>query len=402
MVVEVPSAARRILGLTAPTRTEPAGPSPVERLRGRARLGKRTKDLVKRLAVGEIAVIDHADLDRIAAEDLASSGVVAVLNNSRSSTDRYPNVGPLLLARAGVALVDFPEDELFELVSDGDEIELAAGVLLRDGERLAAGERLTLEETEGRLERQREMIDEALGQFAVNTIEHVREESEMLTGNIDFPPVRTDFWGRHVLIVVRGADYRQDLAALGAYIRDVRPLIVAVDGGADAVLEAGFAPDVILGDMDSATDRALATGAELIVHAYPGGRAPGRERVQELGLDHVVVPAAGTSQDVAMLLAHERGARLIVTVGAHFNLTEFLDKNRAGMSSTFLTRLRVGETLVDAKGVSRLYRPGIGLGGMAMFLAAFVILLVIVVVASPALDNVTELLWLKIQDVLGV
>ena len=257
-------------------------------------------------------------------------------------------------------------------------------------------------EAEERLEEQREVIDHALGEFAVNTIEHVREESELLTGNIDFPAVRTDFRDRHVLIVVRGPDYREDLNALGAYIRDVKPLIVAVDGGADAVLEAGFKPDMILGDMDSATDRALATGAELVVHAYPDGRAPGQERLEQLGLDLVVVPAAGTSQDVAMLLAHERGARLIVTVGAHFNLTEFLDKNRAGMSSTFLTRLRVGETLVDAKGVSRLYRPGLGASGLAMFLGAFVVLLVIVLIASPALDNVTELLWLKIQDLLGV
>jgi uncharacterized membrane-anchored protein len=214
--------------------------------------------------------------------------------------------------------------------------------------------------------------------------------------------VRTDFRGRQALIVVRGPDYREDLAALGGYLRDVRPLIVAVDGGADAVIEAGFEPDVILGDMDSASDRALRSGAELIVHAYPDGRAPGRERLEEMGLEHVAVPAAGTSQDVAMLLADERGASLIVTVGAHFNLTEFLDKNRAGMSSTFLTRLRVGETLVDAKGVSRLYQPAFGIGGAAMFLAAFGFLLVILVLASPALDNLTELIWLKVRDALGL
>jgi uncharacterized membrane-anchored protein len=160
-------------------------------------------------------------------------------------------------------------------------------------------------------------------------------------------------------------------------------------------------PDMILGDMDSATDRALRCGAELVVHAYPDGRAPGQDRLREGGLDHLVIPAAGTSQDVAMLLAHERGAKLIVTVGAHFNLTEFLDKNRAGMSSTFLTRLRVGETLVDAKGVSRLYRPGLGKLGVAMFIGAFLFLLVIVIIASPGLDNVTELLWIKIKDALG-
>ncbi len=371
------------------------------RFGGRVRLGKRTKDLVKKLSTGEIAVIDHADLDRIAAEDLATSGVVAVLNNSPSSTGRYPNVGPLLLARAGVPLIDVVGPDLFELLEDGERIEIDGDRLLRDDERIAVGERLTLEQTAERLDTQRELIDRALADFATNTIEHVREESELLSGDIDFPAVQTDFRDRHVLIVVRGPDYREDLAALGAYIRDVRPLIVAVDGGADAVLEAGFKPNVILGDMDSATDAALRSKAELIVHAYPDGRAPGHERLEQLGVDHLLVPAAGTSQDVAMLLAHERGARLIVTVGAHFNLTEFLDKNRAGMSSTFLTRLRVGETLVDAKGVSRLYRPGLGKSGIAMFAVAFVLLLVIVAAASPSLDNVTELLWLKIRHVFG-
>jgi uncharacterized membrane-anchored protein len=366
------------------------------------RRGKRTKDLVKKLIPGEIAVIDHADLDRIAAEDLVAAGVAAVLNNAASSTGRYPNVGPLLLARAAVPLIDVLGSDLFELLEDGQEVEIDGERLLRDGERIAIGERLDLDQTAERLENQRELIDRALADFATNTIEHVREESELLSGDIDFPPVRTEFRDRHTLIVVRGPDYREDFAALGAYIRDVRPLIVAVDGGADAVLEAGFEPDVILGDMDSATDRALHSKAELIVHAYPDGSAPGRERLEQLGLAHTVVPAAGTSQDVAMLLAHERGARLIVSVGAHFNLTEFLDKNRAGMSSTFLTRLRVGETLVDAKGVSRLYRPGLGKSGVAMFLAAFVLLLVIVVLASPSLDTVTELLWLKIRDALGI
>ncbi len=347
-------------------------------------------------------MIDHADLDRIAAEDLAASGIAAVLNNQDSSTGRYPNIGPLLLARAGVPLIDVNGADLFELLRDGERIAIEGQRVLRGQERIAAGQRLTLEQTAERLEGQRQMIDRALADFATNTLQHVREESQLLTGAIEFPPVRTDFRGRHVLIVVRGPDYREDLAALGAYIRDVRPLIVAVDGGADAVREVGFKPDMILGDMDSASDEALGAGAELIVHAYPDGRAPGCERLEALGLDHVIAPAAGTSEDVAMLLAHERGAALIVTVGAHFNLTEFLDKNRAGMSSTFLTRMRVGETLVDAKGVGRLYRPGIGKVGIGIFLAAFVLLLAIVLIVSPSLDNVTELLWLKIRDAFGL
>ncbi len=278
---------------------------------------------------------------------------------------------------------------------------IIAGTVRAGGEELH-GRELGVEELESRLAAQRDRIDEALAEFAENTVAHVRQETDLLTGAIEFPPTRTSFRDRHVLIVVRGEGHRSDLKALRAYVRDMRPLVVAVDGGADGCLEAGLRPDVILGDMDSAGDDALGCGAELIVHAYPDGRAPGRERLLELGLDHTLVPAAGTSEDVAMLMAYEKGADLIVSVGAHFNLIEFLDRNRAGMSSTFLTRLRIGEKLVDAKGVSRLYNPGSAFGPLPLFLAAFAILLAILVIVSPALGDLVDLVWLKIKIWLGL
>jgi uncharacterized membrane-anchored protein len=369
---------------------------------GRARLGRRTKDLVKRLGPGDIAVIDHADLDRIAAEDLAASGVEAVVNVAKSSTGRYPNPGPLVLARAGVVLVDAPAAPLFEELSDGDELVMEGGAVRANGTVLARGEVIDLETATEQIERQRERINVALADFAMNTIDHVREEGELLVGRIELPPVRTNFRDRHALIVVRGTTYRRDLRTLRAYIEDTRPVLVGVDGGADAILEEGFVPDMILGDMDSASDAALTSGAEVVVHAYEDGRAPGRERLERLGLEPVVAPAIGTSQDVAMLLAHENGAELIVSVGAHFNLTEFLDKNRAGMSSTFLTRLRIGETLIDAKGVSRLYNPGVRGWHMWAFLAVSLALIVIVVLSSPALAEFFDLVWLKIKVALNL
>ena len=391
----------RLRGLLGRREGAEVDTDPDRRVVGPVRLGKRTKDLVKRLEVGEIAIIDHADLDRIAAEDLAASRVAGVVNVAPFSTGRYPNVGPLILARSGIVLVEAVGAPLFESLDRGDVIELDGGDVLLSGATLANGTRPSTGDLEQRLAEQRSRIDRAIAEFATNTIEHVREESELLSGEIRLPQTRTRFDGRHVLIVVRGPRYREDLAALNAYIRDVRPLIIGVDGGADAVLRAGLKPDVILGDMDRATDKALRCGAELIVHAYPDGSAPGHERLEDAGLDHLVIPAPGTSQDVAMLLANEKGASLIVMVGAHFNLLEFLDKNRAGMSSTFLTRLRVGETLVDAKGVSRLYRPGIGAPGVALFALAFVLVVVAVIIASPGIDNVFQLLWIKIKDAFG-
>jgi uncharacterized membrane-anchored protein len=371
-------------------------------VRGTARLGRRTKYLVKRLGPGDVAVIDHLNIDRIAAEELIATGARAVLNASESTDGRYPNAGPLMLARAGIVLVDLADSDPFEVLDEGDALTIFDGTVSVGGEVVLRGSELGAGELACRFDEQRERVDEALAEFAENTVAHVRMETDLLTDRIEFPPTRTSFRDRQVLIVVRGERHRHDLKALRAYIRDVRPVIVAVDGAADGVLEEGLKPDLIMGDMDSAGDDALRCGAEVIVHAYPDGRAPGRDRLLEIGIDHTIVPAAGTSEDVAMLMAYEKGADLIVSVGAHFNLIEFLDRKRGGMSSTFLTRLRIGEKLVDAKGVSRLYNPGTGFGPAALFLAAFAILLAIVVIASPALSDLTELVWLKIKIWLGI
>jgi uncharacterized membrane-anchored protein len=386
-----------LLGRRGGTRSTPV---PVV---GAARLGARTKHLVKRLQPGEIAVIDHLNVDRIAAEELIDCGVAGVVNASPSSDGKYPNAGPLMLARAGIRLIDAPDAPVFDLLRDGQQLTLRGdGAVMVGEEEALRGRVLDVSHLEQQLAAQRLRIDEVLAEFAENTVEHVRQETDILTGAIDFPPTRVPFRDRHVLIVVRGERHRRDLKALRAYIRNVRPLIVAVDGGADGVLEAGLKPDMILGDMDSASDAALGCGAELIVHAYPDGRAPGRQRLLDMGLDHKVVPAAGTSEDVAMLMAHEKGADLIVSVGAHFNLIEFLDRKRGGMSSTFLTRLRIGEKLVDAKGVSRLYRPSSTLMPLIFFLVAFLVLLTILIITSPALNDVFELFWLKVRIWLGI
>jgi uncharacterized membrane-anchored protein len=370
------------------------------------RPGRKTKLLVKHLLRGDIALIDHLDIDRVSAEELIAAGAVAVLNCSRSSSGTYPNLGPQLLVEAGILLVDLPDGDLFERISDGDPVMVtvgeeagasATGEVRRKGELLARGEVLDLGRISAETELRRREIGEALERFANNTIEHMREERELLAGRIQLPRFVTDFRDRSTLVVVRGVGHQRDLRALRPFIRDMRPLVVAVDGGADALLEVGLKPDMIVGDMDSAGEAALRCGAELVVHSYPDGRAPGRHRVEELGLPFKLVPAPGTSQDVAMLIAAEKGARLIVSVGSQFNLVEFLDRNRKGMSSTFLTRLRIGEILVDAKGVSRLYHPRPGLTPLLVVIAAGLIAMIAVVWMTPALRDVAELLWLKLK-----
>ena len=369
---------------------------------GSARLGRRTKHLVKRLHRGDVAFIDHHDLDRVSAEELVAAGVGAVVNCAPSSSGAYPNMGPLLLVEAGVHLVDVPGDRPFEVLRDGDAVVVRGAEVIRGGEVVAAGEVQDLTSVLARTEERRREIGEALEAFAHNTIEHMREERELLAGRVELPRFDTDFRDRPVLVVVRGVDHREDLRALRPYIRDTKPVIVAVDGGANAVVEEGLRPDMIVGDMDSATAEALRCGAELVVHAYPDGHAPGRATLDELGLPYKVVPAPGTSQDVAMLLAAEKGARLMVSVGSQFNLVEFLDKNRRGMSSTFLTRLRVGEILVDAKGVSRLYRPRPGTTPLLLLTLVGLVVLAVAVLATPGLAEVVELLWLKLRVLVGL
>ena len=391
--------------------------APAHTVAGPVRPGRRTKLLVHHLLRGDIALIDHLDIDRVSAEELIAAGTAAVLNCSSSSGGSYPNLGPQLLVEAGIVLVDLPDDALFDQLSDGDPLVIrirpavaksadegarpAYAEVLRKGELLARGEVLDLERVCAETELRRQEIGEALERFAHNTIEHMREERELLAGRIQLPRFATDFRDRSTLVVVRGVGHQRDLRALRPFIRDMRPVIVAVDGGADALLEEGLTPDMIVGDMDSAGEAALRCGAELVVHSYPDGRAPGRERLEQLGLPFKLVPAPGTSQDVAMLIAAEKGARLIVSVGSQFNLVEFLDRNREGMSSTFLTRLRIGEILVDAKGVSRLYRPRPGLTPLLVVIAAGLIALIAVVWMSPALRDVAELLWLKLQLLIG-
>jgi uncharacterized membrane-anchored protein len=373
---------------------------------GPVRPGRKTKLLVKHLVRGDIALIDHLDIDRVSAEELIAAGAAAVLNCSRSSSGTYPNLGPQLLVEAGILLLDLPDGELFERLSDGDPVIVrvgdaagpsAMGEVLHRGELLTRGEILDLGRISAETELRRREIGEALERFANNTIEHMREERELLAGRIQLPRFATDFRDRSTLVVVRGVGHQRDLRALRPFIRDMRPLVVAVDGAAEALLEAGLSPDMIVGDMDSAGERALRCGAELVVHSYPDGRAPGRNRLEELGLPFKLVPAPGTSQDVAMLIAAEKGARLIVSVGSQFNLFEFLDRNRKGMSSTFLTRLRIGEILVDAKGVSRLYHPRPGLTPLFVVIAAGLIAMIAVVWLTPALRDVAELLWLKLK-----
>jgi uncharacterized membrane-anchored protein len=300
-----------------------------------------------------------------------------------------------------VRLIDCPGAELFEDVKEGESLVVRGAGLFRNGSRLAAGHIHTEEELERILADQRARVSDALENFAENTLRHVRDESKLLSDGVQMPQLKTSFRDRHALVVARAPEAKRDLRTVRSYIREFKPILIGVDGGADRLLEAGYRPDLVIGDMDSVSDAALHSGAEIVVHAYPGGGAPGRERVDRLGLESAVLPLPGMSEDVAILLAHEKGAELIVAVGTRFNLTEFLERDRAGMSSTFLTRLKVGEILVDARGVSRLFRGRVGVGPLLAFTAAGLAAIVAAVAVSSDLQRFLSLLAERVQSVLG-
>ena len=396
------STARTVAGPGTGTRSRPSREVTIVEHTAPARLGRRTKDLVKRLGPDEIAIIDHVDLDRVSAEELAEAGVRVVVNIAPSSSGRFPNAGPLELVRSGVCLIDAPGAALFEDVTDGEVLTVRGSSIYRNGTCLARGEALTTRSLEAALADQRTRVTRALEAFADNTLRHLREEGGLLSEGIAFPPLETRFRERHALVVARGPGYKGDLRIVRPYIRDFKPVLVAVDGGADALLERGLKPHVIVGDMDSVSDAALTSGAELLVHAYPDGRAPGAVRLERLGLRYQTVPAPGISEDVALQLAHAKGAQLIVAVGTHFNLVEFLERDRAGMASTFVTRLKVGEVLVDAKGVSRLVNPRLGLAPLVAFALVGAAAIVVAILASPALRNVIDSLLRGLASALGL
>ena len=375
----------------------------VERLPGVlgvARLDRRTKELTKRLRPGEIAVIDHIDIDRVSADALVACRVAAVVNAAPSTSGRYPNLGPGILLAAGIDLLDEVGGEVFGELQEGDVVRLEGDTLYVGLVPIVKGRRQDAAGVAAAMISSRAGLATQLEAFAANTMEYLLKERDLLLDGVGVPEVRTQFDGRHALIVVRGYDYKQDLAALRPYVREYRPVLVGVDGGADALLEAGYTPDMVVGDMDSVSDTALTCGAEVVVHAYRDGTAPGLGRVQALGVDSVLFPAAGTSEDVAMLLADEKGSALIVAVGTHATLEEFLDKGRAGMASTFLTRLRVGGKLVDAKGVSRLYRSRVSTASLLLLVLATIVAMAAAVFVSSAGKAYGTLLNDKWHDLL--
>lgn len=370
-------------------------------IRSTARKDTKTKNLAKRLNPGEIGVISHPDLDQIAAESLIKAKVKLVINAGLCVSGKYPNLGPKLLLDAGIPILDQVGKDCFDSIKDGAKIEVRDSYVFFADKLIGEGRVLTQEILEELMREAKENLHQELESFVQNTLDYALREKELILGNLRIPHLKTSIKNKHVLVVVRGRNYQEDLKTIYSYIEEIKPVLVGVDGGADALLESGFKPDIIIGDMDSVSDPALFCGAELIVHAYPNGEAPGLVRLRNLGLSPSVFPAPGTSEDITLLLAYEKGAELIVAVGTHSNMIDFLEKGRKGMASTFLVRLKIGSILVDARGVSLLYRSPVKFSQVVFLcLAAFIPLVIVLTQNSPTRDFL-RLFWLRLRVFFG-
>jgi len=365
--------------------------------KGRVRLDHRTKNLVKRLRRNEIAIIDHDDIDEVAANSLIDIKPQAIINVQPSITGRYPAKGAYKLLKAGIPILDEVGTVVFDEIKEGSQLEIRGNKVVQGKRCIAMGRELSLEYVGEKMKQGNDNAGQELERFVENTLEYAIKEKDILLGNIEVPPLDTYMLNRHVLIVVRGSSYKEDLKTISSYIQDERPVLIGVDGGADALLEFGLVPDLIVGDMDSVSDDALKSGAEIVVHAYADGSAPGLSRVEAMGVEATVFPLPGTSEDLAMILAWEYGASLIVAVGSHSNMIDFLEKGRKGMGSTFLVRLKVGSILVDARGVSQLYQQSIKKRYLFQLILAAMIPIIIILMVSPATKPFFRLLSLQLK-----
>jgi len=366
------------------------------------KLDKRTKDLVNRLEPGDIAIIDHNDLDEVAANSLVEKRIAAVINCGKSISGRYPNLGPSILTKSKIPIFDVIEGDLFGSIEEDNVVEIIDNKLTKKNELIAEVEFLSEDKIKKYLKLAEDNIEVELEKFIENTLIYANKEKNFILGNLKIPNINTEISGRHVLVVVRGQNYREDLVAILSYIKEVNPILIGVDGGGDALLEFGFTPDIIVGDMDSVSDECLKKCKEIIVHAYTDGRAPGMDRVKELGLEAIAFPAPGTSEDIAMLLSYDKGADIIVAVGTHSNMIDFLEKGRKGMASTFLVRMKVGSKLIDARGVNKLYKSSIKAKYIIWLVIAAFIPITMIMLISPPIQNLFKLISIRLRMIFGL
>jgi uncharacterized membrane-anchored protein len=352
---------------------------------GIARVDRDIDRLLRRVGPGDIVVLDALDLDRITADALVEAGVAAVINASTSISGRYPNLGPEVLVANHVTLIDETGPEVFKKIKDGARVRVNNGGVYAGDRRIAHGTERTDDEIHELMHEAKSGLVAHLEAFAGNTIEFIRSESPLLIDGMGIPDIDVDVNRRHVIIVAEEPSAADDLRALKPFIKEYQPVLVGVGTGADTLRKAGYRPQLIVGDPESMSVEVLRSGAQVVLPADADGHAKGLERIQDLGVGAMTFPAAGSAADLALLLCDHHGASLIVTAGHSASIEEFFDRSRQQSNpSTFLTRLKVGEKLVDAKAVATLYRSRVSGGAIALLVLAMLIAVIAALWVSRA------------------
>ena len=352
---------------------------------GTARVDRDIDRLLRRIGPGDIVVLDALDLDRVTADALVDAGVAGVVNASPSISGRYPNLGPEVLVANHIALIDNAGPEVFKKIKDGAKIRLHDSGVYSGDRRIVEGVERTDEEIADLMHDAKTGLVAHLEAFAGNTIEFIRSESPLLIDGIGIPNIDVDVYRRHVVVVADGPGAESDLKGLKPFIKEYQPVLVGVAGGADILRANGYRPQLIVGNPETMSADVLKVGAQVVLPADADGHADGLERIQDLGIGAMTFPAAGSAADLALLLVDHHGAALIVTAGQSASIEEFFDRSRQQSNpSTFLTRLKVGEKLVDAKAVATLYRSHISGAAIALLLMAVLLAAIAVLWVSRA------------------
>ncbi|WP_193605626.1 putative cytokinetic ring protein SteA [Nocardioides dongkuii] len=385
-----------------PTRTHPTTDLPGTS--GALRTGRQAAAVAARLRPGDVAVIDHVDLDRNAARALVDAGAVAVLNAQPMISGRFPNLGPEELTAAGVPMVDALGTDGLAALTDGRTVRVHDGRVYAegpDGAVLAAGRALDDETIAAELAAARSGLVTQLESLTRTSTELLRREQDLLLHGQGIPRTATRFAGRSTMVVVGGPELRAELDAVRPYLREQEPVLVAVGRAADELHARGRRPDVVVVDGADEADRpsvaVLKAARDVVVRVDPG-RPSGAESLERLGVRPLVFTTSATAEDAALLLVDAGDAALVVGVGLHASLEDFLDRGRGGLASTYLTRLRLGARLVDASAVPRLYSGRVRPVHLLLVMLAGLLALLAAVSVTPVGQE-----WIdQLADVLGL
>ena len=365
---------------------------------GTARIGRRGAGgadaaYLRRLGPGDVAVIDQVDLDRATATALLEAGVVGVVNAAPSISGRYPNLGPELLVHAGVTLVDDCGAAVFSDLPDGTSVRLHDGAVHVGEREVVRGFAQDRDTVADLLEEARGGMAAQLEAFSANTSEFLARERALLVDGLGVPAVATPMRDKKVVVVAGSPGTAEEVRELKGFIREYAPVLIGVGEGADALRDAGHSPVIVLGTVAELDPVVARKARDVVVPADPDGFVTGLPRLQDLGVDPVAFPSSANPEDMALLLAHAHGAALVVAVGFDASLGGFLDRGRSGsIPSTFLTRLRLGPTLVDAPAVLALHHSRVSILTLVMLVLAVLASAVVAALALGAGPSLVLLL----------